>query len=175
MAGPTASILFNQIPSDIIWMKIEKIIKSISSHVEGNDFWVISTKPIQGNISTLKGRPFSLEKRKIDSNYYEYSKNQISLIADLTGFYPKFDLGIYAMVNTKNDHKILGELILYIADKFNGLIDFGGQLSNPPMNLKGKIWEIPYESSEKIIGIFHLADPDFLRQWLKNSKFEMIK
>ena len=130
MAGPTSSILFESIPTKQTLGEIDNVIKKISDQVDGNDFWVVSTKSINGTVVSLQGRPFGIEKHIIDSNYYEYTEEEISMIRKCIGFNPKYDLGIYAMCNQEIDHKILGEITLYFAEKFNGLVDFGGQLTN---------------------------------------------
>ena len=175
MAGPTSSILLDTIPNEHIWGEIENIIRNISDKVEGNDFWVTSTESINGSVKNTDGRPFGIEKHKIDSNYYNYSEEEISMIKDYVGFNPKFDLGLYAMCNREIDHKILGELTLYIADKFKGLIDFGGQISILLDEITGEIWEIPYETAGGMTAVYNVADVNFMKNWLSNKNFRMIK
>ena len=175
MAGPTSSVLFDIIPSEITWREIENVIQKISGKVNGSDFWVINTESINGTVSIVEGRPFGIEKHKIDSDYYEYTEEEVLMIRDYVGFNPVFDLGIYAMCNREIDHKILGELTLYLAEKFNGLIDFGGHLINQPNTMKGKTWEIPYETVGGMTAVYNVADVDFMKDWLKDRNFRMIK
>jgi hypothetical protein len=175
MAGPTSAVLFETIPTEQIWGEIENVIHKISNKVEGNDFWVISTEFINGTIKKTDGRPFGIEKHKIDADYYNFSEEEILMIKNYVGFNPKFNLGIYAMCNSEIDHKILGELTLYLAENYDGLIDFGGQLTNQPNELKGEIWEIPYETSGGMMNVYNVADAEFLRNWLNNENFSMIK
>ena len=175
MAGPTSSVLFETIPSELTWGEIENVILKISDKVEGNDFRVSTTKPINGTVEKIDGRPFGIEKHEIDLEYYEYSEEEILMIKDYVGFDPKFDLGIYAMCNREIDHKILGELTLYLAEKFDGLIDFGGQISAKPKNFKGRTWEIPYETSGGMTAVYNIADVDFMKDWLNSKNFRMLK
>lgn len=63
----------------------------------------------------------------------------------------------------------------YLAEKFNGLINFGGHIINQPNNLNGKIWEIPYETSGGMTAVYNVADVDFMKDWLDNRNFKMIK
>lgn len=175
MAGPTSSILFDTIPSEQTLGEMKNVIQKISDKVDGNDFWVINTEIIHGTVKTAEGRPFGIEKHKIDLNYYEYTEDEILMIKDFVGFNAVFDLGIYAMCNREIDHKILGELTLYLAEKFNGLIDFGGHLTNQSDRMKGKTWEIPYETSIGMTAVYNVADVDFMKDWLNNKNFRMIK
>lgn len=151
------------------------MLRNISDKVDGNDFWVINTESINGTVLVTEGRSFGIEKHKIDADYYEYTKEEILMIRDKVRFNPVFDLGIYAMSNREIDHKILGEITLYLAEKFNGLIDFGGNLSIRTANMKGEVWEIPYETSVGMTEIYHVADVDFMKEWLNHQDFRMIK
>ncbi len=175
MAGPTSSILFDSIPSELTWEEIENMIKKVSNKVDGNDFWVINTESINGTVSTAEGRPFGIVKHKIDADYYEYTEKEILQIKDYFGFNPKFDLGIYAMCNREIDHKILGEITLYLSEKFNGLIDFGGHLTCPIDKMNGETWEILYETSGGMTAVYNVADVDFMKEWLNHKNFRMIK
>ena len=80
-----------------------------------------------------------------------------------------------AMCNRDIDHKILDELTLYIADKFDGLIDFGGQISVQSGEIMGKTWEIPYETASGMTAFYNVADVDFMKDWIGNKNFRMIK
>ena len=175
MAGPTSSVLLETIPTKWIWEEIENVILNISDEVEGNDFWVTSTESINGSIKNIQGRPFGIEKNKIDSGYYNYSEEEILKIKDEVGINPKFDLVFYAMCNREVDHKILGELTLYIAEKFDGLINFCGQISMQSDEMIGKTWEIPYKTSTGMTAVYHIADVDFMKGWLCDKNFRMIK
>ncbi|MEM6379227.1 MAG: DUF6368 family protein [Bacteroidota bacterium] len=175
MAGPTASILLETIPSEQTWIAIKKVIQRISDKVEGNDFWVRSTTFINGGIAVVDGRPFGLERHTIDANHYEYSPQEISSIQEQTGFNPKFDLGLYAMCNQEVDHQILGELTLYLAETFSGMIDFGGQLPLESRNMRGNTWEIPYTTAEGETAVYTVADVAFMKDWRSSKLFRMIK
>ncbi len=162
---------------------------------------MISTESINGSVNNTDGRPFEIDKQKIDSNY---SEEEILMINNCVGFNAKFDLGFYAMCNREIDHKILGELTLYIAEKFDGLIDFGGAIfpyQSLPNKMKegmwlweqanwtdikpyfdemvgkigGKIFTIEYETGNNRNWVYHLCDAEFMRNWLQNKNFGMIK
>ena len=79
------------------------------------------------------------------------------------------------MCNQEIDHRILGELTLYLAGELDGLIDFGGQLPVQSDQVKGNSWEIPYERAGGMTAVYQVADVDFMKDWLNNKNFRMIK
>ncbi|BDS10953.1 DUF6368 family protein [Aureispira anguillae] len=197
MGGPTSSILLKAIPTKLVWNEINSIVNNISKKVEGSSFWVKSTYPINGKIiTTNENRPFYIESNEINT---DYSVNEISQISDLLNIKPRYCLHIGAMCSKTIDHQILGELTLFIADKFDGIIDFGGALSpyhllpnhlskedvnwseikpyfeTMAKDIKGKIYSINYKTSLDKDWVFHICDVDFMRSWLKNKHFYMIK
>ncbi|BDS10902.1 DUF6368 family protein [Aureispira anguillae] len=197
MGGPTSSILLKAIPTKLVWNEINSIVNNISKKVEGSSFWVKSTYPINGKIITTdENRPFYIESNEINT---DYSVNEISQISDLLNIKPRYCLDVGAMCSKTIDHQILGELTLFIADKFDGIIDFGGALSpyyllpnhlskedvnwseikpyfeTMAKDIKGKIYSINYKTSLDKDWVFHICDVDFMRSWLKNKHFYMIK
>lgn len=175
MAGPTASILLESTPTNIMWKELHQTIQAISDKVEGDDFWVVSTASINGTITTEYGRAFGIEKYEIGSDFCHYGEDEILIIKEYVGFLPKYDIGIYAMSNSKMDHKILGELLLYLAEQLKGVINFGGKLNLNKSDIKGDIWEIPYQASSDMTAVYHVSDVEFMKNWLKNNDFKMVK
>ena len=200
MAGPTSSILLESIPDESTLIEIRRVIEKISNKVEQDDFWIASTKSIGGTVNA-KGQPFGIEKKPVD---LDYSNEELSLICQHIGFKPKFDLGNYAMCNGAIDHRLLGELTCYFANKFGGVIDFGGAIfprqSLPEKfkkgmwlweeanwsdiqpyfdkmveNIDGNIYTIEYETASRRNWVYHVCDVEFMKNWLKNSNFHMIK
>jgi len=175
MAGPTSSIIFKSPPSESMWFEIMNMLQKISDKIDGDDFWVTSTKPIDGTV-IANGQPFGIEKNVIGSDYYDYSDEEIKTIQNLVGFAPKYELGIYAMCNGQVDHRILGELTFHIAKCFHGIVDFNGKLDKDVIKgIPGKIWDISYEISGGIDANYHICDIEFMKNWLENENFRMIK
>ncbi len=175
MAGPTSSVLLKSIPSDLALGEMKNVIQKISSKVIGNDFWVDDTKPIRGTQSLLEGKPFRIDEFKIDRYSSNYTQQEIDLIEVHLAFNPKYALEIYAMCNQFIDHRILGELTLYLAEYFQGAIDFGGCILSKTTDFKGRIYEIPYETSEGNSSFYNVCDIEFMKEWLKHESFRMIK
>jgi hypothetical protein len=50
------------------------------------------------------------------------------------GYFPEQEIGLAAMCNRPIDHRILGHMTLYLAERYNGIIDLGGAWI-PPMDV----------------------------------------
>ncbi len=172
MAGPTVTLLFQSILTDEALLEINSTIQSISGNMDENDFWVIQTEPINGSVLLKEGRPFTLVNCRMDQQFEEYKAEELSFIKELIGFEPQFFL---ASCNQEIDHLILGELALYIAQKYKGIIDFGGELAIVSEVVRGKIFELPYETASGHTAINHFADAEFMKHWLNSDHFRMIK
>jgi uncharacterized protein DUF6368 len=102
------------------------------------------------------------------------------------------------------DHRVLGELALYFARVYNGVIDFRwridsrlnavrrrtgqhhsylrcelarycGACERSFAKLDGKIVAVPYETANGRTWVTHFADPEFMEAWLSHPDFHMIK
>ncbi|MEM9023068.1 MAG: DUF6368 family protein [Bacteroidota bacterium] len=175
MAGPASSILFETILSPSAWAETERVMLEISSEVEGTGFWVTSTAAINGTVQARDGRPFGMEKNAISPGGANYAQEELAMIKALVGFEPTFEVSICAFCNREIDHQILGELTLYLAEKFGGVVDFGGQISPPLAPMNGKLWEIPYATAEGSQMTYSVADVTFMRHWLSDPNFSMVK
>lgn len=204
MAGPITSLLFDTISPSWVWDEIVSDILKVSEKMEGNDFFVSSTVPINGSAISVDKRKITIEKYIIDSNSDNYTPEELINIKKAIGFSPKFVLNLYACSNKDIDHTILGELSLIWAEKFKGIIDFGGAIypyNSLPEEMKkgmwlwekanwidikpyfdemiqsinGKIFTIEYDIDNHRNWVFHLCDAKFMKNWLKNPNYRLIK
>lgn len=170
MAGPGCSVLLEFIPDLSL---IYAIIDNIAGKRQGNDF-SINTHSVFPDTSQQKS--FSVELSEITPDYHGYSQEEITQIKTTTGFKPKFDVSLYAMSNDNESHKILGMLCFKIAEATNGIIDFGGQLNNLPKTLpNGKLFSIPYHTTVNDVAQYHIGDAEFLKFWLSQENFRLVK
>ena len=205
MAGPTSSILLQNIPDEIQKGRIYNVLSEISSSREGNDFWVNDTSKIDGTSKT-KGQPFGISFDEINEKYYAYDEFELMQIEEFADFMPKFDIGFFAMCNGEIDHRILGELTYFFAKEFDGIIDFDGAIyfyDLLPKEIKkdgigefmekiewsailayheaivkevnGKIHPIEYETINHTTWAYNICDVEFMKNWLKHPRFHMIK
>ncbi|HRG07477.1 MAG TPA: DUF6368 family protein [Cyclobacteriaceae bacterium] len=173
MAGPTSSVLLRIAPDSSTIALVYKVIDDLATKRTNNDFYINSTLASFGKDGL---RPFGVELNSITNDYYNYSESELKLIEDKFKFYPKYDIGLYAMCNDIVDHKILGQLTLKIAEAVDGIIEFGGRLDGKKIkNVNGKICEIDYETAIGRIAQHHVSDIEFMRNWLLDKSFYMIK
>jgi hypothetical protein len=116
------------------------------------------------------------------------------------GYRPIQDIVLYAGCRGAENHRILGELTLRVAERYSGMIDLGGALSpyvrlwefppdateadHPSQTpeairafvgaLPGRVCEIPYRASGGRTLFTHLVDVEFMRAWLQHPDFHMI-
>jgi hypothetical protein len=173
MAGPTSSILLRVNPDSSIIALTYKVIDDLATERTDNDFYI---SPLFASTDERDLRPFGLELNNITNEYYEHSETELKSIEAKFNFYPKYDIGLFAMCNDIADHKILGQLTLKIAEAVDGIIDFGGRLDDEKIKkVTGKIYEIDYETANGQILQYHISDIEFMRNWLADKNFYMIK
>jgi hypothetical protein len=68
-----------------------------------------------------------------------------------------------------------------LATRFDGLIDLDGAIPIPPVGewqasgLSGRVIEAAYDIAEDRLGLVHIVDADFLRWWMRQPHFHMVK
>ncbi len=160
MAGPVASIILSTHITEEQRLFIRKEIIDISSHIEGDDFWV-------------QERPFIVI---IGPEYEEEIDDYIDNgLHSLIGWTPKDIVGFAAMCNQHIDHHLLAEICLRFARKLDGLIDFDGELQINSTNTPGELLSVQYVAASGKECIYHVGNVEFLDWWIKQPEFRMIK
>lgn len=200
MAGPIAGVEVPRCLTDAEMDAVWTMINSISSHREGRDFWVGDTRPIGGRY-TGGGRPFLLSVSGPEEEFGEDAERYSAEIGLAFGFRPVQDIGFVAMCNGTEDHRVLGEMCLWLARRFGGVVGFGGALlPRLPSALaerwvRGQLsWDdvrplhermvegMPGRLAECLTGVeprntwaIHTADAEFMASWLEHPSFHMVK
>ena len=102
------------------------------------------------------------------------------------GYVPKCYIGFMAWTNEKYGHKFIAELMSKILDIENGLVDFSAaidpnftnnkeKIKTFVSNIGGKIIEFEYKTGNDKIWFTHLADKEFLSNWISHKKFYIPK
>ncbi|MFQ5528494.1 MAG: DUF6368 family protein [Thermoanaerobaculia bacterium] len=167
--GPTSSIVLPGSP-EAHRSRVLALVHLIASSVEGDDFWVSSTFAI-GGAYRGEGRPFCFTAEALA----EYDEDELAEIEARFGFRPTTDIGLAAMCDRREDHRILCELSIAVADQFGGVIDFGGELMVPKQPLEGQLESMPYVAANGSGHTYHVGDSTFARAWLTWAKFHMVK
>lgn len=108
---------------------------------------------------------------------------------------PAAELALVASVNTPEAHLVLGHLALFLAQRFDALVDFGGLLGYRcsardltreeealrlaesralVAPLPGRVREMPYATEGGHHAYSHVADRTFLAAWLAHPDFRLI-
>jgi hypothetical protein len=197
MGGPTVSILLNRIldnaeKEDLI-LFLSKVSNTVErSNPESISFWIENASPI-GYGYKGEGLPFGVDFGFDENNLSDY---EINTLKEHFNFLVKDEISILAFCSGEENHRILGHLALLAAEKYRGLIDLGGAIT-PPFKeneskknypycsrekirafvntIEGKICEVEYEVADGSKWIYHVADCTFMRNWLQNRYFHMIK
>jgi hypothetical protein len=109
---------------------------------------------------------------------------------------PAAELSLLAYCSGPDNHLLLGRLALFLAERFDALIDFGGLLGYRysihdasdeeeatrlaearalVSSLPGRVWEMPYAAYGGGRAYSHVGDREFLAAWLEHPDFRMVK
>ncbi len=198
MAGPTAMVLLQAAPTGRQLKQIQHALDLISSVQDENKIWINSTVPIGDTVATDQhARPFLFSHTETGNEDSEYGEEELTEIEHHVGFLPKHEIGLAAMCNDEEDHRVLGELALYFAELFDGVVDLDGLLNpgelvpiehgktdwrdiEPELeewlsDYEGEIHAVTYGTVDSRIWAYHICDATFMRSWLASEHFRMIK
>lgn len=165
MAGPTCSILTPRpcVPKDLV----DELVRTCGKIVGPNEFSVGDTSAI-GGLYKGDGRPFIwfTEPRDPDER---------SAITNAFGFVPAQDIGLGAMCNQAVDHRILGEMALWLAERIGGCVYLGGSDLPIPLEIPGRMVRIPYDTASGWQSEYLIMDQVAFRAWLACPAFVMVK
>jgi hypothetical protein len=167
--GPTVAIWLRDVarePIDLLGIA-RAVDPECSSAV---DFHIQDMTILGGKTKALSDpRPFGMNIGT--TGFFE---NELASVIAAVGFVPTVAIHAFAYANRETDHRILGELGLYLARRFDGLVDFGGSLGSVTAAV-GTLYTIPYVDSDEPVATFHVGDAEFLESWLKQPSFHMVK
>lgn len=178
MAGPTASIWIDTPVDSATQEFVHSICTLVASEVEGSDFRVKDTRPINGSYNG-QGRPFLSTLDDLLPGYIDYIPEDISAVSSHFASEAKAEISFAAMCNQPEDHRILGELCLHTANAFNGIVNFNGGLyfgvyrdrAKRSSVLRSLATKDDYLSTD----LSDYGTTDFLRAWLSHPDFRMVK
>lgn len=194
--GPGASVLLPEALDRHHRALIDNVLASTGErHARAID--VTTLQPLGYPYTSAHGRSFGIHDGEPD-----LEAEDLALIEATFSFHPRAALSFDAPTNQPEDHFILGVLVLYMAEMFNGIINFNGALVPPlpePLNDPAWYWEaatwsdiepyvaamaaelpgtllaMPYKTVSNRIWATHVGDVPFMRAWLHHPLFHMIK
>lgn len=176
MASPTSDVFLNFIPEEEAQAYIRAVINIISTIVEGDSFLVNTTLPIGGtiNVTAKEARPFSLIMGKIaDEGFPE--ADELAQIETFFHTRPVYSLLLLAGSKREVDHRILGEMTMYLAEKLNGLIclDMSTEAADTAI-IGGKFHNIICDCDDGTKeALYSICDTEFMKNWLNSPRFNM--
>ncbi len=207
MGGPGARVLLRNALTEEQLTSLEQWLRSITSSLEGKrgdwrSFWITDGNLIGLPDDCHRACALGLSIRKVETEQDVVDKEaQAELqieheqFVQYLGFVPKQSLDLGAGCNRPLDHRMLGQLALLLAERYDGIIDLYGAIEPPlkpkqdwsdvtveeveqyvqELSFPGRIFHIYYITVNNTLWISHLIDPDFLRAWLQHPNFHMIK
>lgn len=148
MAGPCVDIFVPRKISSSDEMSVRAVIESISSDVEGNDFWIAK-------------RPFLVQ-------FGQPEPEAAALI--LNGWHPEGTVSFCAMTNTNSDHVLLAVLCYRTAQLLDGLI-----VLDDISTITKDQSVLTFDGTRPIDDYGYIVSPDFLGNWLSHPEFRLLK
>lgn len=201
MAGPAASLLLSTPLTEEQIDDLDAWLRKNTSNLQGtrldwHPFWIEDGTPL-GITEDCSIEPCAFGLGAEEPLHYleEWEKTRV---IELISYAPQQELGFYAGCNRSLDHRILGHLALFLAERYDGLINLSGALT-PPLKhdrrytlaeypwytleevhefvqgLPGRVIEVFYGEDVGKPWVYHIVDATFMRAWLKHPHFHMIK
>lgn len=194
MGGPAAGVLLQRVPADHeilalrTWLGGTARFHDASGDADLLKGWefvlnqpaTLGDEPIEGSC------PVGLKLCLVDPDA-EYSGDSCfspadwACISQALGWMPACELSVWISCNRPWDYKILGWFSAELATRLDGMIDLGGTLPLPDradwsrFGLAGRVVVASYFIDANRSGSVHLVDPGFLRTWMLQPQFHMIK
>ena len=200
--GPAARILFSTTVTTSWQAILEETLDCLGSRREANAIQVMTTRLI-GGLYEGPGRPFLIgvgnEEPWSEMGALAEAGETRTFYEQVFGVYPDSTISLSAMSNQPEDHRILGEIALAVAQRLGGLIDLGGLIVPRHVFLSTPdFWNAPWSTVQSSVRAFtesmpgtavaltyrpsserewasHTIDVAFLQAWLRHPEFHMIK
>lgn len=193
MGGPAAGVLLRRVPQDDEILAPRAWLATAADFYDASDSAYAkdgsSSRPGQQRWATSLPEADVLEESRCFSliPQAEYSGDSCYAPADWVrisyalGWMPTCELSVGIECSRPKHHKVLGWLCAELATRFDGMIDLGGTLPLPnrdqwgSVGLAGKVVETVYDLEHGRTAAVHIVDAEFLRFWLLQPQFHMIK
>ena len=206
MAGPVAQVVFSRASASSWRELVERYVTEVASKREGDDFWVSRMRGVGWSYDGTD-RPFILD---LDDRHREWTLPWIvedygepywtaASYEKAFGLLPDHAIAFVAMCNGDEDHYILGELVIAVAELLGGVIDMCGLVLpwSKRREVPGDLYA-SWDALQPIVQAFnasmpglavaatyetgagrrsgsHTVDATFLRAWLQHPEFRMVK
>lgn len=119
--------------------------------------------------------PLFVQVSPVDSGNDPYEEVELRQVEAEFGWYPREQVVCISMVGSDPGfHLLLAQGAVAIATAFGGVVDLGGQLSEP-LDDAGKRVSVSYETSLGHRSEYWVVDVAWLTSWMKHPRFQMVK
>ena len=96
---------------------------------------------------------------------------ELRAIEEAVGWAPVQEIGLTAMCNDAKDHRVLGGMALWLAERLSGVVDLCGEIPE----LDGQVAKVAYQAANGHTAYISITGTDGLRAWLASAVFRMVK
>ena len=176
MAGPTAAVL---VPSKLTELHRSAVRTRLGCGAPSGDHAEFR----------MEGEPFIVGFASTHAE--KLSVGDANDLLQVLGWMPQDEVSFAAMCNDPKDHRLLARLCVELAEDTGGIIDFHGALGigphvdgetpgkpvrvSKPEGLDGVLWATAYKTVSGSFATGHYGDAAFVRSWLADPRFHMVK
>ncbi len=197
---PYASIILGREPIAGDRLMLYNLLDNLGTHRMPEDQWpdilILTTQPIGGSYAG-EGLPFTVEwlfGEEFPGEFSDFPTWEKDLLR-VFGIHPRARISLSAIFSGMQSHRVLGELSLYLARTFEGIIDFeqalmplksigeaekahnweevAGPTRHMLQGMPGRVLELPYRAANRRPWVKHICDAEFMAAWLKHPDFHM--
>ena len=176
MAGPAASIL---LPSPAIVQDVVFFIEDTFQTMDSKNS-TAANDPRLAFDGWIEKRPFAI---LCGLEYAEkFEDMDFDKLCQALSWKPVDEIAFVAMCNTQEDHRLLARICAFAAERFRGIIQFGGK---PWLLAEESIAKTPgwllalraFDAGEPISedSADYVCDSTFLKHWMDHPDFRMVK
>jgi hypothetical protein len=202
VAGPDASVILPGRLTEQQNDELHEWLRSLGKAYHGNDGWLLIVRNYKMLDLDDVGKPSCAFRLNVEPELsMEFFKGTVyegdealsrsidwqqQQLHDLLDFFPEQRITVNAGCQQPMDHRILAQLVIRLAEQYGGVVDLNGWLTPDwklsadevrayLLKLPGRVMEVHGTTGAGKPTIWHLVDPVFLRAWLKEPNFHMIK
>jgi hypothetical protein len=169
MAGPTGSVIAKFDGAPPTWREL--MAPYSMDWLDNNFCWISDTRPIGGSYQG-ELRPFVgfIESLVVDAQKYPDDAAYCDAVRRFTNRDPTHSVVVSAMCNRTYDHEVLCEILIDLATRIDGIIDFDFLDVPHDSGLQRCDWIFENETNWTILG-----SPSEAKVWLRHPAFRMLK
>lgn len=173
MAGPAAGVLLSRQLLPHEEALVYEMLYKADAPFKGGSFEVRTTVPIGGSY-TGDARPFviTIERFTYETGTLDFSAADIRELECAFNCELHRNITLGAMCNSITDHRILAELLIALAEAFDGIIHFGG-CGHHYTGRDPSLTIVELDGGSGMMLDHHICTPDFMRWWLRHPQFRM--